>query len=187
MLGIFSPDSFWIRQSTPKKREVFLQEVFTPNRDVLLEVYAPWCGHCKKLDPEYIKLAKKVKKEELGPVPTCLCCGFHLKWNPFWNWHGSGDLITIAKMDGTANDSPVDALDSRHANDYANAATQWPCWGSFNPWAVLQANLLRTGPLSLPFSSSRLEAMQQFTMEKEQQKACGALAQRGRALKKWLK
>ena len=63
------------------------KEVFTPNRDVLLEVYAPWCGHCKKLDPEYIKLAKKVKKEELG------------------------DLITIAKMDGTANDSPVDALD----------------------------------------------------------------------------
>ncbi len=29
------------------------------------------------------------------------------------NWHGSGDLVTIAKMDGTANDSPVDALDSR--------------------------------------------------------------------------
>ena len=48
--------------------------------------------------------------------------------------------------------------------------------------------LLRTGRLSLPFSSSRLEAMLQFMMEKEQQKACGALlAQRGGALQKRLK
>uniref|UniRef100_A0A7S2CD96 Thioredoxin domain-containing protein n=1 Tax=Alexandrium andersonii TaxID=327968 RepID=A0A7S2CD96_9DINO len=63
------------------------KDVFTPDRDVLLEVYAPWCGHCKKLEPEYIKLAKKIKKEELT------------------------DLVTIAKMDGTANDSPADAID----------------------------------------------------------------------------
>jgi len=63
------------------------QELFTPDKDVLLEVYAPWCGHSKKLEPEYIKLAKKIKKEELT------------------------DLVTIAKMDGTANDSPVDSVD----------------------------------------------------------------------------
>mmetsp|Transcript_60350 Transcript_60350/g.155525 ORF Transcript_60350/g.155525 Transcript_60350/m.155525 type:complete len:477 (-) Transcript_60350:289-1719(-) len=64
-----------------------LKEVFSPGKDVLLEVYAPWCGHCKKLDPEYTKLAKKIQKEELG------------------------DLLTIAKIDGTANDSPVDSID----------------------------------------------------------------------------
>jgi len=63
------------------------KELFTPDKDVLLEVYAPWCGHCKKLEPEYIKLAKKIKKEELN------------------------DLVTIAKIDGTANDSPVDSID----------------------------------------------------------------------------
>lgn len=65
----------------------FEKEVFSPEKDILLEVYAPWCGHCKKLDPEYTKLAKKIKKEELS------------------------DLIGIAKIDGTANDSPVDTID----------------------------------------------------------------------------
>merc|ERR1712060_466664 len=63
------------------------REVFTPDKDVMLEVYAPWCGHCKKLEPEYVKLAKKIKKEELA------------------------DLLSIAKIDGTANDSPVESLD----------------------------------------------------------------------------
>mmetsp|Transcript_12433 Transcript_12433/g.35230 ORF Transcript_12433/g.35230 Transcript_12433/m.35230 type:complete len:474 (+) Transcript_12433:95-1516(+) len=65
----------------------FMKEVFLPDRDVLLEVYAPWCGHCKKLEPEYSKLAKKISKEQLT------------------------DLVTIAKIDGTANDSPVDSID----------------------------------------------------------------------------
>lgn len=61
-------------------------EVFSPEKDVLLEVYAPWCGHCKKLAPEYEKVAQKVRKE------------------------GLEDIITIAKMDGTTNDSPVDSI-----------------------------------------------------------------------------
>jgi protein disulfide-isomerase/protein disulfide-isomerase A1 len=62
-------------------------QVFTEDKDVLLEVYAPWCGHCKKLEPEWNKVGKKVVKE------------------------GLEDILTIAKMDGTLNDSPVDSLE----------------------------------------------------------------------------
>lgn len=61
--------------------------VFTEDKDVLLEIYAPWCGHCKKLEPEYIKVGKKVIKE------------------------GFESMLTIAKMDGTQNDSPVESIE----------------------------------------------------------------------------
>lgn len=52
-------------------------------KDVLLEVYAPWCGHCKKLEPTYKKLAKRFAKV---------------------------NSVVIAKMDGTENEhADIDA------------------------------------------------------------------------------
>lgn len=38
----------------------FEELVNDSERDVLIEFYAPWCGHCKSLEPKYNELAEKV-------------------------------------------------------------------------------------------------------------------------------
>jgi protein disulfide isomerase len=55
----------------------FEQVVYDETKDVLVEFYAPWCGHCKSLAPIYEKVAARFKA------------------NP---------NIVIAKMDSTTNE-----------------------------------------------------------------------------------
>lgn len=53
-------------------------DVVPKDKDVLIEFYAPWCGHCKKLTPIFEELGEKLKGED----------------------------VQIVKMDATANDVP---------------------------------------------------------------------------------
>lgn len=59
--------------------KTFEEIVCDPSKDVLLEVHAPWCGHCQKLEPVYRRLGLRFQS-----VPS----------------------VVIAQMDGTTNEHP---------------------------------------------------------------------------------
>ncbi|MCP4990241.1 MAG: protein disulfide-isomerase [Colwellia sp.] len=59
--------------------DTFEDMVINSDKHVLVEAYAPWCGHCKKLEPIFTELAEKLA--------------------------GVEDLL-IVKMDATANEHP---------------------------------------------------------------------------------
>jgi len=77
----------YVRSERPPKKndgpvkvvtgQTFNEIVNDPTKDVFVEFYAPWCGHCKALEPKWKELGEKVKNNE--------------------------DVV-IAKIDATSND-----------------------------------------------------------------------------------
>ncbi|KAM7276752.1 hypothetical protein ACFE04_018618 [Oxalis oulophora] len=69
------------------------------DKGALVEFYAPWCGHCKKLAPEYEKLASSFKKAKSVLIAKVDCdehkgvCGkYGVSGYPTLQWFPKGSL-----------------------------------------------------------------------------------------------
>lgn len=49
----------------------FEEVVYDDTKDVLVEFYAPWCGHCKSLAPVYDKVAERLKVNSNIVIAKC--------------------------------------------------------------------------------------------------------------------
>lgn len=64
LLIILSISAFVVKAEIAEEDDVLVlttstfEEAMAKYDYILLEFYAPWCGHCKKLAPEYSKAAK---------------------------------------------------------------------------------------------------------------------------------
>jgi protein disulfide-isomerase A1 len=79
--------------------EANFDEVIKTHDKILVEFYAPWCGHCKKLAPEYAKAAQKLAEigstVVLGKVDATeqkeLGTRFEVKGFPTLKWFVNGE------------------------------------------------------------------------------------------------
>ena len=90
----------------------FEDVVINSDKDVLVKFYAPWCGHCKALAPEYEKVAK-----ELAGNKNLLIAEIDATENEVEQVHITG-FPTIKFWPAGKKDKPIDYNGERKAEDF---------------------------------------------------------------------
>jgi len=109
--GIGSTQTY-VHDLTDATYEKFLAQ----NKMVLLKLYAPWCGHCKKLAPEFQTAAKQAKRENKEYVFAQIDCTVNPKAHDAFNVSGYPTLKFI--MNGAVQDDCKAKRDAESLTEY---------------------------------------------------------------------
>jgi len=91
--------------------------VYHPDKDVLVEFYAPWCGHCKALAPEYEEAAKRIRTTLPNTILAKVdsteseIAGISVKGFPTLYWFPADDKTPEKYQGGRNADGLVDFLE----------------------------------------------------------------------------
>ncbi|KAJ1521499.1 hypothetical protein ONE63_003164 [Megalurothrips usitatus] len=100
----------------------FNEIVVDNDKDVFIEFYAPWCGHCKKLAPVWDELGEKLKDENVeivkmdasnNDVPST----FEVRGFPTLYWVPKGSKSSPVRYEGGRDVDDFVSYVAKHATD----------------------------------------------------------------------
>ncbi|MFH4980619.1 hypothetical protein AB6A40_007328 [Gnathostoma spinigerum] len=81
----------------------FYETLDDDSKDILVEFYAPWCGHCQAFAPKYERMAMKLKKEQ----PNLILAKYDAINNELPYKYDVGGFPTFYFIPSGKRDSPI--------------------------------------------------------------------------------
>ncbi|KAL9652998.1 hypothetical protein ABK040_015513 [Willaertia magna] len=102
-----------------------VDSVLDGTKGTIVEFYAPWCGHCKNLAPEYAKLGQTLSKAKSTVVQAAkvncdehrdVCQKYSVSGYPTLKWFPKGSTVPEEYNSGRTVEALVDFINSKESS-----------------------------------------------------------------------